>query len=144
MTLTHKKKGGEKMAGEAEESLKEFLKIIGAKGTKEILEFLDENKEGRYMHFRQFSSTHMLNIRLRQLLKFDLIKHHIIKMEKKREWYTITKKGKKILHYLRKMEEVIQEYSHERDSSTKISGRNNRLKENRKAYKLKIVEGSEV
>lgn len=110
MTMTHKIKRGEKLAGDAEETLKEFLKIIGAKGTKEILEFLDENKKGRYMCFRQFSSTHMLNIRLRQLLEFGLIKHHVVKMERKREWYTITKKGKKILHYIRKIDEVIREY----------------------------------
>ena len=43
-------------------NMKEFLKMIGAKGTREILEFLDKNKKGRYMQFRQFTSTHMLNI----------------------------------------------------------------------------------
>ena len=92
------------------ENMKVFLKMIGAKGTREILEFLDENKKGRYMQFRQFASTHMLNIRLRELLIFGLIEHHVIKQERKYEWYTITKKGKKILRYLKKMEEIIQEY----------------------------------
>ena len=92
------------------ENMKVFLKMIGAKGIREILEFLDENRKGRYMQFRQFTSTHMLNIRLRELLIFGLIEHHVIKQERKNEWYTITKKGKKIVRYIRKMEEVIQEY----------------------------------
>jgi len=89
--------------------MKEFLKMIGGKGTKEILEFLDENRKGRYMQFRQYMSTRMLNIRLRELLIFGLVEHHITKQERKNEWYTITKKGKKILRCLKKMEEVIQE-----------------------------------
>ena len=91
-------------------NMKVFLKMIGGKGTRKILEFLDKNRKGRYMQFRQFASTHMLNIRLRELLIFGLIEHHITKSERKKEWYTITKKGNKILHYLKKMEEIIPEY----------------------------------
>jgi DNA-binding HxlR family transcriptional regulator len=92
------------------ESMKEFLKMIGAKGTKEILVFLDENGKGQYMQFRQYMSSHMLNVRLKQLLEFGLIKHHVTKLERKMEWYTITEKGKKIVHYLKEMEEIIREY----------------------------------
>jgi len=93
--------------------MKEFMKMIGSKGTKEILEFLDENGKVQYKHFCQFMDTHVVNKRLRQLLKFGLVEHHLTKVEKKREWYTITDKGKKVLYYLREMERIFQEDSDE-------------------------------
>ena len=95
------------------EILKEFLKMIGAAGTREVLEFLDKNKEGQYKDFLHSASCHMLNVRLRQLLEFDLIEYHVTRLVKKREWYTITKRGKKIVHHLREMEEIIRECLHE-------------------------------
>ena len=89
------------------------MKVIGSKGTKEILEFLDENGEGQYKHFCQFLDTHVVNKRLRQFLKLGLVEHHLTKLEKKREWYTITDKGRKVVHLLREMERIFQEDSEE-------------------------------
>ena len=97
-----------------------IISFIAAAGTREVLEFLDEYKEGQYKDFLHSASCHMLNVRLRQLLKFDLIEYHVTRSVKKREWYTITKRGKKIVHHLKEMEEIICEHLREHSSESAV------------------------
>ena len=84
-----------------------FLRMLGATGTKKILEFLDTHSTGQYKEMAEFMSVHSLNIRLRDLLSFGLIYHHLEREPKKVEWYEITKRGKQVLHYLRCLVELI-------------------------------------
>lgn len=79
----------------------EFLKMLGATGTKKILEFLDTHKKGQYKEMAEFMSVHSLNIRLRDLLSFGLICRYLEREPKKTEWYSLTQKGKQVLYYLR-------------------------------------------
>jgi len=51
---------------------RDFLKVLGSKYTKDILEYIDEHGKGQYTEFREFANAHILNVRLRQLLKFNL------------------------------------------------------------------------
>ena len=78
----------------------EFLRMFGAKGTLEILKFLDGKKEVQHGQMKEIINTHTLNIRIRELVEFELIQHHLEKSEKRREWYTLTEKGKKVLEVL--------------------------------------------
>jgi DNA-binding HxlR family transcriptional regulator len=81
-----------------EESL-ELLKIIGLTKTVEILEYFREHGTARHHDLSQFVNMHTLNSRICQMLKFKLIEHHYERIKSKREWYTLTEKGKKVLEY---------------------------------------------
>jgi len=52
-----------------------LLKLLGAKGTRQILEFLDEHGTAQYNQMTEFSSTYALNRRVRELLAFGFIPH---------------------------------------------------------------------
>ena len=83
-----------------------FLKMIGLKGTVPVLKFLNE-KEAQYKDLIRLATVDSLNTRLRQLLRFGLIEHHLERIEIRREWYSITDKGRKILNYLNEILELI-------------------------------------
>ncbi len=87
----------------------DIIKILGSRGTREILQYLNTHGKGRYINFKGFAATFTLNTRLRELMKLGLIEHHVIRIERKREWYTITEKGKKVLEYMEKIIEVVKE-----------------------------------
>ena len=87
-----------------------LLKLLGSRGTKQILEFLSEHSTAQYKQMIGFSSTHALNRRVRELLAFNLIEHHFERMEEgRKEWYSITEKGEKLLKYMRAIIEVAEE-----------------------------------
>lgn len=50
-----------------------------------------------------------LNKRVKQLLDFNLISHHLEKKDVRKEWYEITEKGKKTLEILEEMVKIIKE-----------------------------------
>ena len=99
-------KGDVKMGKKDEEKL---LKLFGARGTKQILEFLSEHDTGQYKQMKGFTSTPALNRRLRGLLVFNLIEHHFEREEGRKEWYSITEKGEKLLKCMRAIIEVAEE-----------------------------------
>ena len=86
-----------------EEKDDEFLKIIGLTGTKKILDFIHEHSTAQYKDFQPFMNAHTLNRRLRELLIFGLLEHHIEKEEKRMEWYTLTERGKKVAELLKEI-----------------------------------------
>jgi DNA-binding HxlR family transcriptional regulator len=96
------------MENEREEK---FLKLLGSKGTKRILEFLDEHGVARYKQMEEFLNTHTLNQRLRELLAFDLIRHHLERIETRKEWYELTDKGREVLQILQTLTALIKEPS---------------------------------
>jgi len=86
-----------------------LLKLLGARGTKQILEFMSEHGAAQYKQMKGFTSTHALNRRLRELLGFNFIEHHFEREKGRREWYEITEKGKKLLKCMRAIIEVAEE-----------------------------------
>jgi DNA-binding HxlR family transcriptional regulator len=86
-----------------EEKSEEFLNMIGSTGTKQILDFICEHSTAQYKDMRPFMNAHTLNRRLRELLIYGLLEHHIKKEEKRMEWYTLTEKGKKLVKLLREI-----------------------------------------
>ncbi len=86
-----------------------FLKLLGAKGTKQILEFIGQHDTAQYRQLMGFVNTPTLNARLRDLLIFGLICHHLERIETRREWYELTEKGKKVLQHLQEMVKLIKE-----------------------------------
>ncbi len=87
----------------------DFLKLLGAKGTKQILEFLGRNSTAQYRQLMDFVNTPTLNTRLRDLLLFGIVSHHLERVETRREWYELTEKGKQVLQVLQELLELIKE-----------------------------------
>jgi DNA-binding PadR family transcriptional regulator len=77
-----------------------FLKLLGAKHTKSMLTIISEHGKTRHMVLMEFFNPTIINITLRRLIIFGLIKYTMEKIEKRREWYEITDKGKKVLQLL--------------------------------------------
>jgi len=84
----------------------EFLKLISLKGTIDILRYLNEHGTGQYKDLMEFVNEVTLYNRVKQLLEFDLIIHHLNKKDVRKEWYELTEKGRKILQVL---EDIIRE-----------------------------------
>ena len=85
-----------------------FLKMLGLKATKDILDFLVDNDTAQYRQLQGFINTHTLNTRLRELLDFGLVQHHLVREEVRREWYEPTEKGRKVLQHLREMVDLVE------------------------------------
>lgn len=83
-----------------------FFKVLVLKGTRDILKFLDEHGTAQYKQLESFASTYTLSTRLRDLLSFELIEHHFIKDEVRREWYEPTEKGRRVLRILEELEKL--------------------------------------
>ncbi len=88
------------------EKNEEALKVFGAKGTKKVLEFLNQHVRAQYKEMGEFKNLGTLNIRLNELLDLGLISHHLERVETRREWYELTEKGKQALKYLRALVEL--------------------------------------
>ena len=92
-----------------EKEEEEFLKMIGLKGTLPVLKFLDERGEAQYGELTHLVNVVSLNTRLKQLLHFGLIEHHLERLELRREWYTITDRGREILDHLNEIVKLMYE-----------------------------------
>lgn len=76
-----------------EENEEAVLKVFGAKGTKLVLESLNQHGKGQYKEMGEFMNLGTLNYRLNELLDLGLVSHHLERKPKKTEWYEITEKG---------------------------------------------------
>jgi DNA-binding HxlR family transcriptional regulator len=83
-----------------EEKEEQFFKLITSKGARDILKHLNERETTQHADLNAFMNTSTLNTKLHELLTLDLIEHHLDKSDMRKEWYTITEKGKKILQYV--------------------------------------------
>ena len=88
---------------------KYFLKILGKKGTIDVLRFLEEHGTARYKHLQQFISTHTLNARIKDLMQLGLIQHQFVKEDVRKEWYELTEKGKNVLQCLDDLKKIMEE-----------------------------------
>jgi len=91
-----------------EEREEEFLKLIGLTGTTFILRYLNEHGSGQYKDFQEHMNIHSLNLRLGTLLHFNLVEHHLERDQKRKEWYTITEKGRKVLMLMEEMIKTVE------------------------------------
>lgn len=81
------------------------LKLFGAKGTKQVLESLEHGTTQR-KEMGTFVCFDTLDLRLRELLRFGLVNHHIERKPKKREWYSLTEKGRRALQHVRALTKI--------------------------------------
>ncbi len=82
------------------EKKEQFLKLLGAKHTKAILGFINEHGKTRHMDMMDSFNPTIITLTLRSLLIFGLIQYTMEKIEKRKEWYEITEKGKTVLQLL--------------------------------------------
>lgn len=85
----------------------EIFECLGARGTIEILEFLDEHGITQYRELMENFNTYTLNHRLRELLVFGLVEHHFERTKTRKEWYELTDKGRKVLKPVRELKALI-------------------------------------
>ncbi|KYK36391.1 MAG: winged helix-turn-helix transcriptional regulator [Theionarchaea archaeon] len=85
---------------------KNFLKLLGSKGTADILLYLEEHGATQHKEFDLPISRFTLDERLRQLLKFGLITHRLTRENVKKEWYEITDAGRKTVKHLKRLIEI--------------------------------------
>jgi DNA-binding HxlR family transcriptional regulator len=86
-----------------------ILKLIGSAGTKFILEYLNTHTETQYKELNRTLVPHTLNTRLRELSDFGLVEHHFEKKERRKEWYNITERGKRVLQIIKNLESLLKE-----------------------------------
>ena len=84
--------------------------MLGLTGSIEILKFLGKHKKARYTEIQTLSiNVHAQNDRLFQLLKLDLISHHLVQEGKRKEWYELTKRGSKALKLILELEKITKD-----------------------------------
>jgi DNA-binding HxlR family transcriptional regulator len=86
-----------------------LLKLLGARGTKQILELLSEYGTIQYKQVEEFMSAPTLNKRLHELLTFGLIKHRSKREKGREKGDKLTEKGKKIMKCMEAIIEVAEE-----------------------------------
>lgn len=94
---------------EMEKESEDFLRVISDESSMQILEMFGEGDPVRYKQMQESVNTGTLNRRLRYLLRYGLIQHHLERFEKKVEWYTITERGRKVLHYMRELVKLVKQ-----------------------------------
>jgi len=98
----------------------EILEILGKKGTISILEFLNQHDKVHYSQMKQFADTHTLNTRTRELLKYELVEHHLERERTRKEWYEITEKGRDILQSMQELLEPVKTFIKKGERDDKI------------------------
>ncbi len=82
-----------------EKENEDFPRMIGARSTIQILEFLSDRDQTQYSRIQEFMNTHTLDIRLSDLLSHDLLQQHLQRSGREKEWYEITEKERNTLIY---------------------------------------------
>jgi len=79
-----------------DQDLKEFFKVLGSAATRDILHSIHEGNS-QHKDFLKFGSISTINQRTKQLESLDIIEHHLGREEMRREWYTLTERGERVL-----------------------------------------------
>ena len=88
--------------------IRDFFKMFGARSAIEILEFLGDHGEAHHKEMLEFVQLTTLNKRLRNLLRYGLVQHHLERSERKTEWYEITEKGRKVLYHVKELVQLME------------------------------------
>ena len=91
-----------------DKDLREFHKVLGLTATIDILKSIEQGR-GQYKDFLQIAGVAIINRRIRQLIDLKIIEHHFEREQKRREWYTLTKKGKRVVKAINRLEEAFLE-----------------------------------
>ncbi len=86
------------------EELRTLFKLLSLTGTLDILFDLYERGKARYTEFGVKVNTYSKTTRLHELCVAKLIEHHLEKDKKRKEWYELTEKGRRLVEQIRKME----------------------------------------
>ncbi len=87
-------------------NLEPIMKMLGSKGAVEILQITSKGKAD-YRDLQQFVNTHTLNTRIGEFLQYNLIEHHVVREDIRKEWYEITEKGEKVVKILDELATVV-------------------------------------
>jgi len=83
----------------------DFSQVLGAKGAMEILEYLNQHGGGFYTDLTEVTNTLTVNMRLRELLLFNLIQDH--ELESGEKWYSLTEKGQQIVELMKDLVRLV-------------------------------------
>ncbi len=89
------------------EQQEHFIKMLGSKATRKILQFLEMEEKARYKELQEFVNTHTLNTRIKELLDYNLIQHHLVREDTRKEWYEPTERGRKVLELLDELANMV-------------------------------------
>jgi len=90
-----------------DQDLKEFLRVLGLTATIEILKSIQKGKN-QYLNFFTTASVSTINERIKQLITLGIIQHHLGREPKRKEWYTLTKRGERVLKAIVRLEKAFQ------------------------------------
>ena len=90
--------------------LKKLSRVLELKATREMLLSIHEGKN-QNKHFRAFGANATINERTRQLINFGIIEHHLIRDGRRREYYTLTERGKRIIEQMERKAEDTEDES---------------------------------
>ena len=88
-----------------EQDLKEFFKVLGSAAARDILHTIHEGNN-QHKDFATFGSISTINLRPKQLESLGIIKHNLTREEKRREWYTLTERGERVMKALVELEKA--------------------------------------
>lgn len=91
-----------------DQNIKEFFRVLGLVSTVDLLKSIQKG-ENQYKHFALFANVSTINSRMRQLVHLGIIEHHLGREPKRKEWYTLTKRGERILRAIARLEKAFQE-----------------------------------
>jgi DNA-binding HxlR family transcriptional regulator len=83
-----------------------LFKVLRLKSTTKILKSLLEG-EKQYTDFLEFTNERTATRRVHELTSLGIIKHHIRKQQTRKEWYTLTDKGRMITQAVIELEELL-------------------------------------
>jgi DNA-binding HxlR family transcriptional regulator len=94
------------------EKIKEdFFRFLINENTRQILEFISGNGNTRHKEMMSCINLYFLSTKLGKLLASGLICHHFERTDRRREWYTLTDKGRRVLECLHTLEDYMRDGS---------------------------------
>ena len=91
-----------------DKELRRFFTVLGLVSALDILKSLQKG-EKQFMEFLSIASSRTAYVRTKELIKLGIIEHHLEKEPKRKEWYTLTERGKRVLRALIRLEKEFQE-----------------------------------
>jgi len=90
-----------------DQDLKEFFRVLGLTATVDILKSIQKGKN-QYLDFFTTASVSTVNERIKQLITLGIIKHHLGREPRRKEWYTLTERGERVLKATVRLEKAFQ------------------------------------
>ena len=91
-----------------EENEVKYIKLMCYTGSWEILKCIVQKGAAQYKDFAPFASTFTVNRRLKDFLHYNLIQHHFVRDDVRKEWYEPTETGREVYWCLKKMIDIFE------------------------------------